>query len=176
MPRFAEAARDGASRDVFPPKQSPDGRDGRGGPSDASTAATGAGQGAGEAGLPRGAPSRLECCWRRVALGLDKVAAGQSPSAPAVLVLEMRFEIVHRTNYRYTGPIAESSMEVRLQPMDGNGQRCLEFELELSAGITPHTYKDGFGNNVHYFNLVRPHRHLRITSRSVVETGLGPDT
>jgi transglutaminase-like putative cysteine protease len=87
----------------------------------------------------------------------------------------MRLEIVHRTNYRYTGPIAESSMEVRLQPMDGNGQRCLEFELELSTGITPHTYKDGFGNNVHYFNLVRPHRHLRITSRSVVETGLGPD-
>lgn len=84
----------------------------------------------------------------------------------------MKLEIVHSTRYRYTGPIAETVMEVRLQPMDGNGQRCLDFKLELSHGIKPKAYTDGFGNRVHYFNLVRPHSGLSVVSRSTVETGV----
>lgn len=87
----------------------------------------------------------------------------------------MKLEIVHETRYRYTGPIAETVMEVRLRPMDGNGQRCLKFDLEVSAGIEPREYRDGYGNNVHYFNLVRPHSGLSVISRSTVETGLGQD-
>jgi len=87
----------------------------------------------------------------------------------------MKLEIVHSTRYRYSGPIAETVMEVRLRPMDGNGQRCLDFHLELSHGVKARTYVDGFGNHVHYFNLVRPHSGLSVISRSTVETGLGPD-
>ncbi len=87
----------------------------------------------------------------------------------------MKFEIVHNTRYRYAGPIAETVMEVRLRPMDGNGQRCLDFRLELSHGVKPRTYVDGFGNHVHYFNLVRPHAGLSVISRSTVETGLDLD-
>lgn len=87
----------------------------------------------------------------------------------------MKLEIVHTTRYRYTGPIAETVMEVRLRPMDGNRQRCVEFELELSSGLKSRTYVDGFGNQVHYFNLVRPHTRLAVTSHSIVETGLEPD-
>ena len=87
----------------------------------------------------------------------------------------MKLEIVHSTRYKYSGPIAETVMEVRLRPMDGNGQRCVEFDLDVSSGIKARTYRDGYGNHVHYFNLVRPHTRLIVTSRSVVETGLGPD-
>ena len=87
----------------------------------------------------------------------------------------MRLEIVHSTNYRYAGPIAESVMEVRLRPMDGAGQRCLDFALDISTGIKARTYLDGYGNHVHYFNLVKPHTRLSIVSRSSVETGLAPD-
>jgi len=87
----------------------------------------------------------------------------------------MRLEILHSTRYRYSGPIAETVMEVRLQPMDGNGQRCLEFSLELSHGVKPRHYVDGFGNRVHYFNLVRPHSGMSVVSRSTVETGLALD-
>jgi transglutaminase-like putative cysteine protease len=87
----------------------------------------------------------------------------------------MKLEIVHGTRYRYSGPIAETVMEVRLRPMDGNGQRCLEFELDISSGLEPRAYRDGYGNNVHYFNLVRPHTKLSVTSRSVVETGVDLD-
>lgn len=87
----------------------------------------------------------------------------------------MKLEIVHSTRYHYTGPIAETVMEVRLRPMDGNGQRCLDFALELTHGVKAKTYVDGFGNHVHYFNLVRPHSGLNVVSRSTVETGLAPD-
>jgi transglutaminase-like putative cysteine protease len=83
----------------------------------------------------------------------------------------VKLEIVHSTRYRYSGPIAETVMEVRLRPMDGNGQGCLEFDLDVSSGIKPRSYRDGYGNDVHYFNIVRPHTRLIITSRSVVETG-----
>ena len=87
----------------------------------------------------------------------------------------MKLEIVHSTRYRYSAPIAETVMEVRLRPMDGNGQHCLDFKLELSHGVKAREYMDGFGNNVHYFNLVRPHAGLTVVSRSMVETGLDPD-
>ncbi len=88
----------------------------------------------------------------------------------------MKLEIVHSTRYRYTGPIAETVMEVRLRPMNGNGQRCLDFKLEVSHGVNARTYIDGFGNHVHYFNLVRPHGGLSVVSRSTVETGLRADS
>lgn len=87
----------------------------------------------------------------------------------------MKLEIIHSTRYRYTGPIAETVMEVRLRPLEGAGQRCLDFRLELSHGIEARQYADGYGNQVHYFNLVRPHSNLNVTSRSVVETGLKHD-
>jgi transglutaminase-like putative cysteine protease len=87
----------------------------------------------------------------------------------------VKLEITHSTRYRYSAPIAETVMEVRLRPMDGNGQRCTNFRLELSHGVKPRMYLDGYGNNVHYFNLVRPHSGLSVVSRSTVETGLAPD-
>ena len=87
----------------------------------------------------------------------------------------MKLEIVHSTHYQYTAPIAESAMEVRLQPMDGAGQRCIDFALDISSGVKARSYVDGYGNHVHYFNLVKPHTRLSITSRSTVETGLEPD-
>jgi transglutaminase-like putative cysteine protease len=87
----------------------------------------------------------------------------------------VKLEIVHSTRYRYSGPIAETVMEVRLRPMDGNGQRCLDFSLELSHGVKARAYTDGFGNHVHYFNLVRPHSGLSVVSRSTIETGLSHD-
>src|ERR1700687_1150494 len=96
--------------------------------------------------------------------------ASDAPAATA-----MKLEVVHSTHFRYSGPIAETVMEVRLRPMDGLGQRCLEFELDVSSGVKPRSYRDGYGNNVHYFNLVRPHTRLSVTSRSVVETGGKPE-
>src|SRR5579864_6657962 len=98
-------------------------------------------------------------------------AAAAAAAWAAGTVADVKLEITHSTRYRYSGPIAETVMEVRLRPMDGNGQSCVDFHLEISAGIKPRSYRDGYGNDVHYFNLVRPHTSLSVTSRSVVETG-----
>jgi transglutaminase-like putative cysteine protease len=80
-----------------------------------------------------------------------------------------RFEIEHTTRFAYTGPITETMMELRLMPLDGRGQRLLEFALQISPRVKAATYRDGYGNLVHYFNLLRAHQKLRVTSRSLVE-------
>jgi transglutaminase-like putative cysteine protease len=91
-----------------------------------------------------------------------------------------RFEIEHTTRFTYSGPITETLMELRLMPLDGPGQRLLDFGLKIQPPVRLETYRDGYGNLVHYFNLLRAHQRLRVTSRSVVEmggdeAGAGPD-
>jgi transglutaminase-like putative cysteine protease len=80
-----------------------------------------------------------------------------------------RFEIEHTTRFAYTGPITETMMELRLTPLDGHGQRLLEFGLQISPRVKLASFRDGYGNLVHYFNLLRAHQKLRVTSRSLVE-------
>ena len=80
-----------------------------------------------------------------------------------------RFEIEHTTRFAYTGPITETMMELRLMPLDKPGQRLLEFDLDIVPRVKLATYRDGYGNQVHYFNLLRAHQKLRVTSRSLVE-------
>lgn len=82
-----------------------------------------------------------------------------------------RYEIEHSTRFEYTGPITETMMELRLRPLDGAGQRCLDFKLEVSPRAKIGSFHDGYGNEVHYFNLLRAHQRVRVTSRSLVERG-----
>jgi len=84
-----------------------------------------------------------------------------------------RFEIVHTTRFEYSAPISETVMELRLKPPDGQGQRCLDFKLEVSPRVELRRFQDGYGNLAHYFNLLRDHERLRVTSHSLVETGAG---
>jgi len=87
-----------------------------------------------------------------------------------------RFEIEHTTRFAYSGPITETMMELRLTPLDSRGQRLLEFKLDINPRVKVATYNDGYGNLVHYFNLLRAHPKLRITSRSLVEMDGEPAT
>ena len=80
-----------------------------------------------------------------------------------------RFEIEHTTRFEYSGLIAETAMEVRLRPLDGRGQRCLDFRLEVTPRVKIGSYQDGYGNEVNYFNLLRAHRQVRVVSHSLVE-------
>ena len=80
-----------------------------------------------------------------------------------------RYEIEHSTRFEYTAPITETMMELRLRPLDGAGQRCLDFQLEVSPRTKVGSFHDGYGNEVHYFNLLRAHQRVRVTSRSLVE-------
>ena len=85
----------------------------------------------------------------------------------------MRLEVTHLTRYRYSGPITETHMEVRLQPSEELGQRLETFDLELHPETRVRDYVDGFGNRVHYFDYLPQHDMVEVTSRSLVETGDG---
>jgi len=82
-----------------------------------------------------------------------------------------RYEVEHRTRFDYTAPITETVMELRLTPLEGGGQRLLDFSLEVSPRVKLATYRDGYGNTVHHFNLLRGHRRLTVISRAQVEIG-----
>jgi transglutaminase-like putative cysteine protease len=83
----------------------------------------------------------------------------------------MRLQVTHVTSYRYSAPISETHMEVRLRPSEEMGQRLTSFELELFPETSLREYVDGFGNHVHYFDHLPEHDRVELISRSVVETG-----
>src|SRR2546423_4935089 len=77
-------------------------------------------------------------------LGRRRGGARHAPAAAAAAEADrVKLQIVHSTRYRYSGPIAESVMELRLRPMDGAGQRCASFKLELSSRLRARSYVDG---------------------------------
>ena len=80
-----------------------------------------------------------------------------------------RFEIEHTTRFRYSAPITETAMELRVRPLDGRGQRCVDFQLEVTPRVRIGTFRDGYGNEVCYFNLLAAHRQVKVVSRSLVE-------
>lgn len=85
----------------------------------------------------------------------------------------MRLEVVHTTSYHYSAEVRQSYMELRLSPSGEMGQRVLQHRVEVRPEVHLRSYVDGFGNRVHYFDLLPPHTRLEIVSRALVETG-GP--
>jgi transglutaminase-like putative cysteine protease len=86
----------------------------------------------------------------------------------------MILEIQHETSMEYTEPVAEWLTEVRMEPASDERQSCHSFHLLVSQPTTPFRYLDGFGNRVHHFNIVQPHKHVRLLAASIVETSEGP--
>jgi transglutaminase-like putative cysteine protease len=82
----------------------------------------------------------------------------------------MHISISHVTKFRYSAPINESVMELRMQPLSEGPQRCLKFDLSLRPAARVSAYSDHLGNAVHHFDIPGRHTQLVITARSVVET------
>ena len=83
----------------------------------------------------------------------------------------MYYTVSHTTRFRYSLPVTESVMEVRMQPRTEGAQRCLHFELETQPAATVLQYTDYRGNIVHHFDILPAHRRLEIVARAVVEIG-----
>src|SRR5262249_43004149 len=81
----------------------------------------------------------------------------------------MIYRIRHQTKFRYSQPICESVMELRMHPRTDSGQRCLEFQVSISPDAVVHSYTDFLGNIVHHFDIPSMHRELAIETRSLVE-------
>lgn len=82
----------------------------------------------------------------------------------------MRFSVTHRTAYTYASPAHESFNEVRLQPVSGKTQTCLDFDLTIDPPATVITFRDYYGNSVHDFGVPYQHDHLTIEATSDVVT------
>jgi transglutaminase-like putative cysteine protease len=82
----------------------------------------------------------------------------------------MRLRIEHTTTFTYDHPISEAYTEMRLKPLDGDGQRCTSFTLLTEPRDEVLQYTDRFGNDVRHFDVLQPHPKLMVAAISEVQT------
>ena len=88
----------------------------------------------------------------------------------------MFYSIRHLTKFRYSKPVSESIMEVRMQPRTEASQRCLTFQLSVTPRTRLASYRDYLGNIVHHFDVPGRHRQLVIVAESLVEVKAPADS
>jgi transglutaminase-like putative cysteine protease len=81
----------------------------------------------------------------------------------------MFYAVRHFTRFRYSHPVWQSAMELRMQPRSENTQRCFTFQLSISPQARVFSYQDHFGNLVHHFDVPGQHRELTITADALVD-------
>jgi len=85
------------------------------------------------------------------------------------------YSIRHLTRFRYSAPVSESIMEVRMHPRSDAHQRCLSFALSVSPRCRVFSYRDQYGNNVQHFDIPGEHDQLVIIAESLVEQQMHPE-
>lgn len=86
----------------------------------------------------------------------------------------MFYSIRHLTKFRYSSPVSESLMEVRMNPRSEGLQRCLNFSLSVSPRTRVQQYRDYLGNVIHHFDVPSPHRNLTIVAEAMVDVAPQP--
>ncbi len=87
----------------------------------------------------------------------------------------MYYTVSHVTRFRYSMPITESIMEVRIQPRSEGFQRCLDFRLHTNPRSLIMNYRGELGNRVHHFDVPNKHSQLTITAHAFVEVMAPPE-
>jgi transglutaminase-like putative cysteine protease len=90
----------------------------------------------------------------------------------------MKLKIEHHTRFSYDQPVSEAYAEMRLKPLDSDGQRCLSFRLATEPHGEVARYKDRFGNDVRVFDVLNSHESLMVSAYSEVLTpeSFAPET
>jgi transglutaminase-like putative cysteine protease len=88
----------------------------------------------------------------------------------------MFYAIRHFTRFRYSRPISQSMMEVRMHPRSEGSQRCFTFQLSVNPRARIFSYTDHHGNLVHHFDLPAAHQQLTIIVDSLVNLDAQPET
>ena len=81
----------------------------------------------------------------------------------------MQYVVRHLTRFVYTAPVSESVMELRMQSLELDRQRCLRFNVTTSQRARMFAYRDHYGNAVHYFDIPSHHARLDISVESAVD-------
>jgi transglutaminase-like putative cysteine protease len=80
-----------------------------------------------------------------------------------------RLRIEHQTGFIYPGDVSASYNEARMLPGTTDSQFVLSSSLDIEPSTSVNSYVDYFGTRVSSFDVLSPHRALRITARSLVE-------
>ncbi len=90
-------------------------------------------------------------------------------------MVDMRYEVVHRTRYEYDAPVTASYAQVHQLPWDVDGQRCLQRSLTASPAPEHQRERvDYFGNPVAFLSIDDTHDELIVTSSCLVDTAGRP--
>ncbi|MGZ0656614.1 transglutaminase family protein [Coraliomargarita sp. W4R72] len=83
----------------------------------------------------------------------------------------MKFSVQHITRYTYAKPVWESFNDAHLCPVSDDLQHCESFELKI-APDNPSVLRrlDFYTNQVHHFEVLKPHDSLQVEACSVVQT------
>src|SRR5882757_9413285 len=81
----------------------------------------------------------------------------------------MFYSIRHVTRFRYSAPVRESVMELRMQPRSEGPQTLRSFQISTNPRAQLYAYTDHLGNAVYHFNLLREHEELRVEAQATVE-------
>lgn len=88
----------------------------------------------------------------------------------------MKYNVKHRTSYRYSEAVTLCQNHARLTPLSGPRQRCLQQSLEIAPGVDYRAnFTDYFGNVVTCFDIHRQHSVLEVVSMSMVEVLSPPE-
>jgi transglutaminase-like putative cysteine protease len=80
----------------------------------------------------------------------------------------MFYAIHHVTRYRYSRPVWQSIIEVRMHPRTEQTQRCFTFQLSVNPRARIFSFTDHLGNHVHHFDLPAHHRTLTVVADALV--------
>jgi transglutaminase-like putative cysteine protease len=87
----------------------------------------------------------------------------------------MQYLVRHLTRFVYTAPVCESVMELRMQPLELDRQRCLRFNVTTTHRARLFAYRDHYGNAVHYFDIPGHHARLDVSIEAAVDVTAPPD-
>lgn len=76
----------------------------------------------------------------------------------------MKWEIIHRTEYKYAAPVRDSFNEARLQPFSDEWQTVEHFLLKVLPAARLRHHHDFYSNVVHHFEITEPHTTLVVES------------
>ena len=87
----------------------------------------------------------------------------------------MYYAISHLTLYKYSQPVSDSVMEIRMQPRSDGNQRTIRFDLNVSPETPIFSTRDYQGNMIHNFDIPALHESLAIKAEALVELQNMPD-
>ena len=87
----------------------------------------------------------------------------------------MFYAVRHFTRFRYSRPVSQSVMEVRMHPRSDYMQRCFTFQLSVSPRARIFSHSDHFGNLVHHFDIPASHGQLTIIADALIDVDAPSD-